>query len=362
MNILCIEYEPSSKRGGQEKSYLDIIEGLVKNDCQVTLFYVKKGDLLFKYHNLGVKSIQIKAINIIKKSSATEWYNFIYSFLKILFTDRFDSIYVNQIMDIPLACLVKFFQKKGKLVCHLRLPPLGYDLKAKNNQLGILIKFVDQFITANNNMKKEHIISGIPSHKISVIFNGFWFDRFTFHLQKSVSHPLKIIYIGRISEEKGIHEAIEGLSLYQEHFVFDIAGVCMNDQHEIYKNLLLNLAKEKKIKNNIRFIGHVADPVSHISHYDICIFPSIWNEPFGRVLVESIVAGVPVIAKNVGAIREILNDPKGEWTYENYSEIADLLHKFVKNPYAYAISDRQKYIRSKYDLNKISKEIAEVMS
>src|ERR1017187_2354141 len=49
MRILVFENEPSSKRGGQELSLLDVCRGLAARSHTIDLLYVKSGDLLDNY-------------------------------------------------------------------------------------------------------------------------------------------------------------------------------------------------------------------------------------------------------------------------------------------------------------------------
>ena len=44
---------------------------------------------------------------------------------------------------------------------------------------------------------------------------------------------------------------------------------------------------------------------------DIIVFPSIWPEPFGRISIEAMAAGKPVIGSAVGGIKETIESGKG---------------------------------------------------
>jgi len=56
---------------------------------------------------------------------------------------------------------------------------------------------------------------------------------------------------------------------------------------------------------NVRWLGWVA-PAEFFERVDAVIMPSLWHEPFGRVVVEARAYGVPVIAAKRGGIPETI--------------------------------------------------------
>ena len=66
------------------------------------------------------------------------------------------------------------------------------------------------------------------------------------------------------------------------------------------------LARSLGVEKQVRFLGHLSNPVPLYQISDITVLPSIWSEPFGRSIIESLACGAPVIASRVGGIPEIL--------------------------------------------------------
>lgn len=359
MRIISLEYEPSTKRGGQERSLFTVLVSLKKLGHDITIAYVKDGDLVELYRDNGIEMIQVPSIYIFRKLSVREWVNFFSSLYSIKDVKN-ATIYINQIMDTSFAVALKMLRGAGKIVCHLRLPPLGYNLRRPINQLGIFARFISLFIVASAKLKKQHFASGIPEKKILIIPNAFDFTSLTLAKQVKSNFIHHLAYIGRFHETKGLDTLIDGMIELQRRgfeFNLDIAGI----PFDINEKILIQTLKEKILQNNlhknINFVGHIFDPSKFLSSYHLCIFPSKWDEPFGRVLVESLAAGTAVIASDVGIISEIIDDPTGEWLFNNSIELADKVQKFFADPDAYQLNRRIEYVTRKYNIENLKYQV-----
>ncbi|MBP0939546.1 glycosyltransferase [Pseudomonas alliivorans] len=70
---------------------------------------------------------------------------------------------------------------------------------------------------------------------------------------------------------------------------------------------LKELARELGIGANVLFLGQVADARRYFKAFDVFALSSD-HEPFGMVLLEAMVAGVPVVATSCGGAREVVED------------------------------------------------------
>jgi glycosyltransferase involved in cell wall biosynthesis len=64
--------------------------------------------------------------------------------------------------------------------------------------------------------------------------------------------------------------------------------------------------------DGVRFLGAVeaAQVVNLLQRARALVVPSLWYEPFGRVIIEAFAAGVPVIAGNIGGISEVVDEDR----------------------------------------------------
>ncbi len=110
-----------------------------------------------------------------------------------------------------------------------------------------------------------------------------------------------LLFIGRILPDKGVIHAIEVAE--RNHQKLIIAGPIKDEEY--FRNILL-----PRINNNekIHYIGAVASKQKQelLKRARCVLFPSIWKEPFGLVLIEAMISGTPVLALNNGAALEVL--------------------------------------------------------
>lgn len=85
---------------------------------------------------------------------------------------------------------------------------------------------------------------------------------------------------------------------------------------EAYAAELEEKVRASGIADRIRFLGFRKDIPTLMAAMDIVVHSSIAPEPFGRVVVEAMLAGKPVVASAAGGVLEILEDGRTGWLYE----------------------------------------------
>ncbi len=111
---------------------------------------------------------------------------------------------------------------------------------------------------------------------------------------------LRVGFIGRHENIKGIETLLNAAkNISQEDFKFLIAG----GGDDIYSQGL----REKYKQQNIQFLGH-KKPEEFYPNIDVLVVPSLWEEPFGRIIAESYTYGIPVIVSDKGGMQEVVED------------------------------------------------------
>lgn len=82
--------------------------------------------------------------------------------------------------------------------------------------------------------------------------------------------------------------------------------------------------KKLKLEERVFFLGMVPDAIQYYRAFDSFILSSDY-EPFGMVLLEAIIAEVPVIATNVGGAKEVINEVKWLFDVGNEGQLEKLM-------------------------------------
>ena len=173
-------------------------------------------------------------------------------------------------------------------------------------------------IIAVSDFIREKASAYYPIENIQTVHNGIDLEKFSPNVTSTVSRQqlgfkpddFIISFNGRIIQEKGISELISSMLLLKDYpsIKLMIIGSTFFDgsaEENDFIRLLKN--KAESIKDRIVFTGFI--PYHQIPNYlhlaDISVLPSMWNEPFGLTIVESMSVGLPLITTRAGGIPEI---------------------------------------------------------
>lgn len=193
-------------------------------------------------------------------------------------------------------------------------------------------------IVCNSNASKYLLMKkfSVPEEKLIVIYNGVNDDIFNenfLNLKKSgYESEFRILFIGRIESNKGLHTLIKAMSLLNSKvFSLQIVG------DGSLKNQMYKLVKDLKVKN-VNFVGYKKDIKDFLYNAHLLVVPSI-REPLGNVVIEGALSGTPIIASKIDGITEIINnnsygyliEPKNIVSKEFINQIVPLPQFVIKN-------------------------------
>jgi len=129
--------------------------------------------------------------------------------------------------------------------------------------------------------------------------------------------------------QKGIDTAVRAIGLLD----IDAELVVFGDGEE--RDWLEQLAKHVA-PGKVEFRGRVepGEVYRTIAGATATVFPSTWEEPFGRVTVESMALGTPIVGSAVGGIEEVIDDGETGLLFPpgNESALSEQLRRLCANP------------------------------
>ena len=168
-----------------------------------------------------------------------------------------------------------------------------------------VLRKLDGIICISKETMMDALKCGVDESKLHLLPN--WVDTDLFKpvdKQASLDGVKCVLYVGRMVKEKGVDVLIAALSdLLQEGV--KIKGLLIGDGPDL--PYFINLAKQLGIEKNLLFTGNVplGKTALYYSMADVFVLLST-HEPQGRVLLEAMSAGVPVVAFKSEGVREIV--------------------------------------------------------
>jgi len=161
--------------------------------------------------------------------------------------------------------------------------------------------------------------NAVPAHS-RVIYNGIDPEPFA-RCQRSCRRDgsLRLLYFGSISQNKGVHTAIEALGALRRRGLADgLELLIVGAGHPDYMASLRQLVAESGLKDCVAWRGQVrrSQVPAILGMTDVFLFTSIYEEPIARTVMEAMAAGVAVIGTAVGGQREMLVDGQNALVFD----------------------------------------------
>lgn len=179
---------------------------------------------------------------------------------------------------------------------------------------------VDAFLAPTEFTRQIHLESGLPM-LIRVLGN---FHEPAEELGDPAPTRPYFLYAGRLERLKGVEDLIEVFRTYPDA---DLLLAGEGADGERLRVLATGL-------HHIRFLGQIEQRrlASLYSNAVAALVPSVANEVFPLVILESFAASTPVIARNRGSLAEIVNASQGGLLFNDRSELRGHLHRMQSDP------------------------------
>ena len=226
------------------------------------------------------------------------------------------------------------------------------------------VLFPTQFLRA------EFAQRGISVQNASIIYGAV--DTACYQFQpnrvKNATDSLRLLFIGRLTGEKGVETAIDAVALLaNQHKVRQLELIIVGSGEPAYEVALQERVREAGIASLVEFRGSLPKAAMPAVYQDadVLLFASIWQEPFGRVPVEAMASGLAVIGTAVGGAAEVLSDGQNALLFASgdAAELATRILELVEEPELRQALVARGYRTAidKFDIGRMSSEIAEYL-
>ena len=224
---------------------------------------------------------------------------------------RYDVLYANSQKAFVLGSLAASIARRP-LIWHLHdiIGKAHFGAGQRRLQIGLANRFAGCVVAPSRSVADAFIAEGGRSRLACVVPNGL--DMEPAGLPEAEarqelglpSGPLIGVF-SRLAPWKGQHVVLQALAkLPGVHCI--VAGSALFGE-DAYAASLRMLASDLGIEDRVTFLGQRGDVPALMRAVDIVVHPSVDPEPFGRTLVEAMLARTPVIATDAGAASEILD-------------------------------------------------------
>ncbi len=198
-------------------------------------------------------------------------------------------------------------------------------------------RLIDVYISLTQFSRDMYVRGGIPKEKIRIKPNFILPEP-----QVGVGGEGYVLYVGRLSEEKGISILLKAWERLTSNRRLLIVGDGPR------RNVIETFAQGN---TTIEFLGRkeITEVVELMRHAGVMVIPSLWYEGFPRVMVEAYATGLPVIASKLGSMIELVDHGRTGLHFSpgNPQDLADKIDWLLRQPDK--LASMRKEARAEYE-------------
>jgi glycosyltransferase involved in cell wall biosynthesis len=310
--------DQSGKPGGAELCLIDIAKPYC-DSALVGLFADGPFKDLLQQNHIPVEVLATQVIQVRKESSLVQGLKSLEKLAPLITkvikkAREYDLIYANTQKALVVGALASFFSRRP-LVYHLHDILSTAHFSQTNLRIAInLANRCASLVIANSQASKTAFIqAGGRSDIIEVVYNGF--DPKIYQTDKSDINKLQqelglqgkfiVGHFSRLAPWKGQHILIDALAKCPQEVTVILVGDALFGEQDYVQKLHQQVAN-LELENRVKFLGFRSDIPQLMAACDLVAHTSTSPEPFGRVIVEAMLCGKPVVAAKAGGVMELV--------------------------------------------------------
>ncbi|BAB75398.1 glycosyltransferase [Anabaena sp. FACHB-709] len=376
MKILFLDQ--SGKPGGAELCLIDIAKPY-RDRALVGLFADGAFKTLLEQHHIPVEVFTNQPIQVRKQSNLLQAFGSLGQLAplvaKVVQTaHEYDLIYANTQKALVVGAIASFIARRP-LVYHLHdiLSPEHFSQTNLRVAVNLANRFASLVIANSQASQTAFIQAGGRAELTKVIYNGFDINLYKtspsdiskLRQQLGVANNFVVGHFSRLSPWKGQHILIDALAQCPPQVTAILVGDALFGEQDYVKELHQQITR-LGLENRVKFLGFRADIPQLMAACDLVAHTSTAPEPFGRVIVEAMLCGKPVVAAKAGGAMELVeHGVNGFLTTPGESqELANIINTCIEDTQKTATiaSNAQAIASQRFDVVTINQQIAETLS
>jgi glycosyltransferase involved in cell wall biosynthesis len=210
----------------------------------------------------------------------------------------------------------------------------------RRNRFGEVLKNCKNVLAFSSILKKTYIESGFGHRNLIDWPFGIdqrFFTEYTKKTDEPITPPIHFGFTGTLSEQKGVEVLLNAFCALPQKLA-EIARLSIYGDSDVNAETKRRVQrwKRKYSHPNIDFKGIYAkkDLGEILQNLDVVVTPSTWLENRPLCILESFVAGNPVIASDLGGMTELVGSSGGGWTFPvgDVAALSRIISNLIENP------------------------------
>jgi glycosyltransferase involved in cell wall biosynthesis len=223
---------------------------------------------------------------------------------RVLRREKIDLLHTNNNLQRDATAILAGTLARVPVVCHERqLVSCSAFTRLLSRKVRVLICISDAVLEFTRT-------SGARARRSIRVHNALDSEEFLSVKPSLAPGPPRVGIMGRIMPKKGQRYFVEAAALVREKFPeaeFYVIGQAVGEDRA-YEEEVRELSRRLGIEASVKWTGYMADPLPLVASLDAVIHAAVEPEPFGRVVLEAMALGRPVVATNLGGPLEIIED------------------------------------------------------
>lgn len=350
--------------GGAQRSNLYLATFLHGRGYPIALLHGKDGELTEAWSRVAPSRLALGSVQLPRRHPFLS-VNRIREAVRFARSWQPDLVYCYSFDQLPLAALVARCCR-APILYHMRTPLPK--VSARNRRR---MKLPAEFIAVSRSTMEEfrRLLPDV-SERCTVVHNGVDLTRFApmspsdraatrISFGLPVGIPI-IGFFGRIAPDKGLAELVRAHARMASNTSawLVVVGGSADERERAFEESIREYAGKQ-----VMFLGHQTAVAELMASVDVIAMPS-HQEPFGRVAIEGLACGTPVVATAVGGLPEILEQDFPENLVPVGDDLAleSVLRRVIATSPNVSEQARYRACAERFDIERVHEEIESVIT